>query len=300
MELTCGFGRAADLIAQSGVLKCPFVLVDVGARGGIDARWAPFEPAMRVFGFDAETLVNAPNDRQKYFEMAIGDLDGECFISTPDNRFESRIADSGRPVPIRKLDTLSASSAIPPADFIKIDVEGYEPQVLAGAREYLKASTLLGADVETTFNSSPMVPDSHLAAVMAPLFEHGLRIADFAFDRPGLQQKLLWPGTCNALFVRDITRANQIEPDTVLKTIAVLDVYGLPALALAVLDAHHTVLQQRINVKALAQLLVPTLNDQLEIQPNDRLEIQLPYLGLGIWSTTRRLLAKARPIRRSR
>jgi hypothetical protein len=64
---------------------------------------------------------------------------------------------------------------------------------------------------------------------MAPLFEHGPRVADIAFDRPGIQQQLLWSGTCNALFVRDIARASQIEPDTILKTIAVLDVYGLPA-----------------------------------------------------------------------
>jgi len=56
-----------------------------------------------------------------------------------------------------------------------------------------------------------------------------------------------------------------IEPDTVLKTIAVLDVYGLPPEALAVLDAHHTVLQQRINVRALAQLLGPSAQARFEM-----------------------------------
>jgi FkbM family methyltransferase len=31
---------------------------------------------------------------------------------------------------MRKLDTLLAEGAIPPADFIKIDCEGFEPAVL--------------------------------------------------------------------------------------------------------------------------------------------------------------------------
>gem|GEM_PF-3916581 len=165
MELSVGRGRGAGFIAGSGALERPFVLVDIGARDGIHPRWIPFEPAMEVFGFDAIAEIAPPNARHHYFKLAVGDYDGECTFDVPDNLYEARISPAGHhKIPITKLDTLWDEKVLPPADFIKVDCEGSEPEVLRGAEQYLKASNILAADIETNFHISPTLPMSHFAA----------------------------------------------------------------------------------------------------------------------------------------
>ena len=66
-----------------------------------------------------------------------------------------------RVVPMRSLDSLMAEGAIPQADFLKIDVEGYEADALAGATRML-AWGMLGIEVETNFMTSPTFPENSL------------------------------------------------------------------------------------------------------------------------------------------
>ena len=51
-------------------------------------------------------------------------------------------AEQLRQVPIRRRDSLLAEGLIPQPDFIKVDVEGFEKDVLLGARELLSAGCL--------------------------------------------------------------------------------------------------------------------------------------------------------------
>jgi hypothetical protein len=55
----------------------------------------------------------------------------------PDNYGKTRVSSQGDvKVPLQRLDDLN----LPPADFIKIDVEGFELQVLQGGEQYIKLS----------------------------------------------------------------------------------------------------------------------------------------------------------------
>src|SRR5262245_45967177 len=149
-------------VAGEGFLREPFVLVDVGVQGGENQRWQPLGDHLVVHGFDpieevvrelTEQNHNRPNCH--YYCMAVGNFDGEqTFYFNPANptassmfrqgtgRFDVENAEQPRQVPIRRLDSLLAEGLIPQADFIKVDVEGFEKEVLLGARELLSGGVL--------------------------------------------------------------------------------------------------------------------------------------------------------------
>jgi Methyltransferase FkbM domain len=119
--------------------------------------------------------------------MAIGNDNGvKEFFFNPKLPTRSSLGMSDglqrRLVPMRSLDSLMAEGAIPQADFLKVDVEGYEADVLAGAKEML-AGGVLGIEVETSFMTSPAFPKSFFEATHNVMVEHGLRLSDLNFDR---------------------------------------------------------------------------------------------------------------------
>ncbi len=296
MELSANPGLAASFIAKSGALDGAFVLVDVGVRGGIHPRWLPLEPAMDIYGFDAIAEVDAPTARHHYFKLALGNFDGECLVHVPANPYEARVsADGGHRVPIARLDTLWAKGTLPPADFIKVDCEGYEPEVLAGGADYLQASNLLGADIESHFHVGPTLPHSHFAAINAPLLERRLRVADLALSR-ALDADQPWNGTCNVLFARHLldernsvaagaVGAAGLSPSTILKTIAIFDVYGLVGPAIALAREFREIISTRLDADLLAKKLV--LSPRM-----GALERHLPHLGFGLWTRAKRRLGR--------
>lgn len=299
MELSVGAGRAAKFIAASGALATRFVLVDIGARDGIHPRWAPFEPAMEVYGFDPIADIPAPNDRHRYLKLAIGATDGTCRFVVPDNLYEARISAEGtHHVPIARLDTLWDQQKLPPADFIKIDCEGHELEVLRGAPRYLQAGNLLGADVETSFHVTPAHEESHFVAINAPFVAERLLVAELAFGsaRVGNQR---WNGTCNVLLARHLIHEHshpehytlrapesQPSPDAILKLIAVFDVYDLAGAATGLLNKFSETLADRIDVPELRNRLIPPPRPPR--LPSTALDRFLPHLGLGIWTGVKR------------
>jgi FkbM family methyltransferase len=295
LDLPIGHGVAARLIAASGALDTPFVLLDVGNRDGINPRWLPLEPAMEVFGFDAIAETAAPNARHHYFKIALGDHDGECRFHVPDNVYEARVSgDGSHTVPMAKIDTLWKTHSLPPADFIKIDCEGYEPEILQGAEQYLTASNLLGAEIETNFYPTITLPLSHFAAINASLAKHRLLVADLGFIPV---QRLAWNGMCDVLFARHfinertdsssyVFRTPEQNPplDAILKTIAIFDLYALVAPAAALVREYRGLIARRLDPDALYQTIM--LSQPLMI------ERYLPHLGLGLWTMTKRILGR--------
>ncbi len=286
-------------------LEQPFVLIDVGVQDGISTRWAALGDQLRVYGFDplAEAIApleaaNRPGHR--YFAMALGDEDGErelyvqgnttatSFYAQAPSRYE--VSDTVwrsqgvRRVPIARLDTLYANGAVPRADFIKLDCEGFEPEVLKGARRFLAESPILGADMETSFNVSPILKDTHFWASYEPLLRRSLLVFDLRFNRvprASYAERVRTarsgvamvggthrPATCNFLFARDLVQERDspdsfAQPpappsaDEVLKTAVVLELYGLVDCAYDLLLAFEATLADRLDVRRATEILVP-------------------------------------------
>jgi FkbM family methyltransferase len=280
-------------LATSGALHEPFVVIDVGVQGGENPRWHFLGDHLVVHGFDAiaEAIADlskkAPKNR-RYHWFAIGDEDGEReFFYKSDNPTNRSFYTTRGPmhqariVPVRRLDTLLAQGTIPTADFLKVDVEGFERDVLLGAKTTLSAG-ILGVETETNFNSSPTYPDTHFALVHKLLNKEGLFVFDLNFDRirrarylearrRRSQPELDLAGggriaTVNVLFCRSMTaerdgslyyerRLAAPSVDQILKTMAIYELHGLNDVAVDTAVLYSDELGKRVDVERAVDLL---------------------------------------------
>jgi FkbM family methyltransferase len=291
-------------LVRERLLPTPFVLVDVGVQGGIGTRWSALADQIHVYGFDPLEEAMAPLRVQSapnhhFFTMALGSDDGERTLHVQSNRFASSFyaqapsrfdVDKGvwreedqRQVPVRRLDSLFAEGLVAPADFIKLDCEGFEPEVLKGATRYLEASDLIGADLETNFNVSPTLPETHFWESYQPFLHKRLQVFDAAISRlprslyadhiavhprTEAMESRHRPATWNMLLARDLIQDCEspssfpwmpnvlVDADAVLKSIIVLELYGLIDCAYEYLINFRKLLAPHLDVgKALNILL---------------------------------------------
>ena len=139
------------------------ILVDCGANVGMYTIWAAATRRARVYAFEPEAqnyatlnrniVLNNLSDRVSAYCMGLSDksglstlhlaqlqVGGSCHALGEALDFEHKpLAAVFRQGSVAAtLDELVGSGAIPIPDHIKIDVDGFEPKVLAGARETLK------------------------------------------------------------------------------------------------------------------------------------------------------------------
>jgi FkbM family methyltransferase len=129
------------------------VFIDVGANMGIFSRYA------RAYKKDATVIALEPNstlhkkrynvlrkDDIRFRNCAIGDKEEYVFLDINKNNLgHSKISYKGQRVLQITLDSIG----IPFIDAIKIDVEGYEVQVLKGAKKLLKEGRIKAICIET-------------------------------------------------------------------------------------------------------------------------------------------------------
>ena len=113
---------------------------------GPNGRVLAVEPDPDSFGYLEQTIAANAIGNVKAFPVAASAAHAmlPMYIST-DNRGDNRLyaSDEERPqveVEARPLDALLRESKIETVDLIKIDVQGYEPKVIAGLRETIIAS----------------------------------------------------------------------------------------------------------------------------------------------------------------
>lgn len=126
------------------------VVFDIGAHVGFytllaselagdEGQVFAFEPAQQNLLYLKKHLRMNDAANVTVIEAAVSDKSGEVFFDHGEsNSFTGHISDSGKPqTPSVALDELFNKGQIPAPDYIKIDVEGAEMQVLSGAETML-------------------------------------------------------------------------------------------------------------------------------------------------------------------
>lgn len=308
-------------VIENGLLPSRFVLVDVGCQGGEHQRWRWLGDQLELHAFDAleeaiqelREKTRAPN--KQYYSFALGNEDAERELFVQENAYATSFYQQGdnsrmsvdasaytnrsrRIVAVRKLDSLFAEGVLTRADFVKIDCEGFEPEILKGAQEFLRATRPVGVESETSFNISPLMTHSHMFAIYEQLVDHQLILFDLAFDRaprgaftdafggrrfPGLGQ----PGTFNVLFARDLVTERDFPTsysvphynelatvDRVIKAAIIFELYGLIDCAYEAILQFATVLPESFDTEKALTLLrtIPSQGDDGTLGPRTGIE----------------------------
>jgi FkbM family methyltransferase len=276
------------------------VVVDAGVQEGMHHRWHFLGRHLSFHGFDPvveaiEPLLAKATDGEHYYPFALGERDGEGTIFIPTiSRATSlfpripaqdqqrmaihpgnTVSVQQRTTRIRSLDSLLGENAIPAPDAIKIDCEGYEPEIIRGASSALASGNVLAIEVETGFSSSETYPQTHFVAITEQLMPHGFALADLTFDRVPYaayvsrattlgrspRSTVSRPGTFDVLFFRDLTRLVDVTAETVLKQAVIFELYGMNDAAYDLLSffSHkltHAVLEAADNLIPRRALLI--------------------------------------------
>ena len=297
----CRFTRWA---VAEGLAFEPLVVVDIGVAGGEHPRWRVLGDKVEIYGFDAiQEVIDDLSKRargsrnQHYHCMAIGREDGEKdFVVNLTNPASSSFQELGesrflvatkpvydkRRVRVRKLDTLIREGVIPHPDFVKMDVEGFEGDVLTGARELL-ARGLLAVESEASFNVSPIYHESHFGAIQKAVLDSNLIAFDLSYDRiprAAFQQALARLGkariadeesvgklgSLEVLFCRDpIAEADfphhyakvsaPLDAGRLLKLMIIYELHGLNDVAIDTAERFRAELSARLDVDRAIELL---------------------------------------------
>ena len=247
----------------------PIRVVDAGARGELDP---PFSllPAelVGIIGFEpdadeCERLNAGAGPNGTYFPVAlwseearvpihVAAVESCSSVHPPNEPVLSRFAPAHREprrtvstvdFPAMTLDAALASAGLD-ADFLKVDVQGSEFEVLTGAAETL--SKQICAAIVETWTAEVHRGQRLTGDVLRLMADHGFELVDVSVaagwtrDRPeNLTGKAQVTGL-DLLFLRDLRARPAAAATKLVKQAAIADVFGFPDIALDTLDAAET------------------------------------------------------------
>lgn len=190
MGLLSDSSRALAAISLvPGLRKQVFVLADVGCSGGIDSKWRELENPLRVYGFDPlegeiRRLTQCAKEGERYeAAFVVGsntprDDEGTVasFPLSSAAQVQEQMEQAGESyrqknfnsgLPLREatrsftLDDYFTTAEKETPNFIKVDTDGFDFQVLQGASRILSSPECIGLQIESQFHGNPFDDESN-------------------------------------------------------------------------------------------------------------------------------------------
>ncbi len=164
--------REGSVVKTNLLNRNPLCVIDVGASGGVDPRWARFTQDFKAILFEPDPreymrLARSASDKMIVMNTALSDRPGDVefhlcrkqevsSVFPPNFEFLGKFPEAERfevlnkiEVPTNTLDDELVAKGIRDVDFIKVDVQGYELSVLRGGVRILPC--VLGLEIEVEF-----------------------------------------------------------------------------------------------------------------------------------------------------
>ena len=311
METMSTHTRFTKHIISTGQLnKAPLNLVDVGASGGIDAKWSLFGKDFRAYGFDPLVKecerLNAIEQQGcvEYIPAFVGAPVGYDFPTSWQakhgfmNRLSVTLANqrlnssaNERYNAFQKVvmanDHITLDDFFDPnttkLDFLKIDTDGYDIEVLYGAEKLFAANNFLGACIECQFHGPTQTEANTFANIDIFMRQRGFSLFDMEihrYSRKALPGKFLisipaqtdigqvqW---ADVIYFRDLGNRNYTRtwggnwsPIQIVKLACLFELHRLNDCAVELLTAYRDYLSGVVDIEAAIELLVPPLDGRL-------------------------------------
>jgi FkbM family methyltransferase len=153
------------------------VLIDIGANVGMYTVWAAITRGVRVFAFEPEAqnygllnrnlMLNGLGERVRAYCLALSNAPGfsELHLASLDagsscHQLGEKVDFNHRPAQPKfsqgclaaRLDDLVRDGVVPAPQHVKIDVDGFEPKVIAGAAQVLRSAQTRSLLIEVNQN----------------------------------------------------------------------------------------------------------------------------------------------------
>jgi hypothetical protein len=297
----------------------PFVLLDVGCGMGLDPLWRFFEPHLVAHGFDPQideverlnrveknpavhyhaSLVGLPQDDSFHQRRRL--TGGEASYYEPARRSSGfaaveRETQRGRDSLVElnswhehALATEKASISnfvrgeeLKTVDFVKIDTDGGDFEVVLSAADVIDEAEILGFMVETPYNSAPDEQANAFHTIDLYLKNRGFLLYTMSVNRYSrsvlparfvyrmmaqtISGQVIWG---DLTYLRDGGSPNYIDvwkreltPTKLLKLACLYELFQLPDCAIELLLLHEEGLKDSIDVRHALDLLTPPLDGQ--------------------------------------
>jgi hypothetical protein len=301
------------VLRERGVFdRHPFVLIDVGCSGGIAEPWRAFGSSLIVHGYDPdvgaceEAQAREPFPHVRYHARFVGLPESHPFVQRrraqtdqwPDTNIWGRVtaghlaqkqqeadgdpsaghARLADPASLLGVDEIVRGEELPTVDFLKVDVDGPDLEVLESAQDVLADKQVLGVAVEVNWfgSANPSEPTFHNTDLFMrqqgyALF--GITVRPYSrIDLPAPFTRELHAETSfgqpyqgDAIYVRDLAAPEQQDladaysAEKLVKLAAVYELIGLPDCAAEVLNHFEPRLAAFGDTEALRDALTPPL-----------------------------------------
>jgi hypothetical protein len=319
MDHTLVFTKMTRMLVEGKAFASnPFTLVDVGSSGGISPFWRVFEPLLAAVGIDPVVTecerLNAreTNPAVRYRSMFVGlpndhpfvrrRGDKEPWTGNPWDRLSTKLATDILQSKVKKeeklavlndwqsfsqtgslskvgIDALVRQEQLFNVDFVKIDVDGYDLDVLLSAQDTTVKHPIIGYALEVNFFGSHSETDHtfhntdrlmrqwgfDLFSLSVRHYSSSALPAPFVFDWPGYTA-FGRPYQGDAIYLRDPVAGNYCGPSLssskLLKLACLYECFGLPDHAAELLVSHGEAIASLCNVEELINILASQVDPE--------------------------------------
>lgn len=327
------------LVSKRAFETRKLAVVDIGARYGGEQHWNAYGDQIVLIGFEPdETECRTLNEEFKakghrYFPAAlhrdkgnrpfyVAEFNASSGFYQNDMAFWSRFPDKVNlrvketvAMETTDFDSFAEAQRIEYVDFMKLDVEGAELDILEGSARFLRKGSLLGAAIEVRFfDCSKQPPFSEVDSFMRRM---GFKLFDIETYRrarealPEVQHYIGEPAKrgqvilADTLYLRDAvaeieTANNSWDDFSILKLASLFEVFGLPDCAIELLQvARKNNYLKNLDIRYLTDLLTPqfegknvTYDEYLQkIRAGERIIQNESFSVIGILSKDAKLIA---------